>query len=123
MFSRFFNRLMQSFRLIQNAETLLDIEAFFKDHVWKSAIESIYGPAILESNLGLLKNLWQFDVDVIWFSKWLPRWLIPDAYANRSRLRSYTRRWQEYARNNSQQPEIYNDGDGEEPIIGSRFSL
>ncbi|KAF2710377.1 cytochrome P450 [Pleomassaria siparia CBS 279.74] len=75
-----------------------DLFLFFRNHIGKAQLESLFGPSLLRINPGFVDDLWAYDEEVKHLAKRFPRFLIPNAYRVRDRLLAQIKNWYQYAR-------------------------
>ncbi|KAI1312744.1 cytochrome P450 [Xylaria venustula] len=98
-----------------------DLYAFLQDCVFRSSVESLMGPKILEIAPTIVKDFWAFDYNVSSFLRRLPRWLIPNAYKSRDRLLAGIKKWHAYANQHYSCSRIGPDDPDWEPFFGSKL--
>lgn len=97
------------------------IELLFQEGPAASLIEAIFGPALLQLNPTFIEDMWKFDSFVPWFARAIPRFLMPEPYRLRKRLRDQLKCWYGHARQHFQESDISEDGDGD-PFWGSELT-
>ncbi|KAG8528042.1 uncharacterized protein KY384_006958 [Bacidia gigantensis] len=86
-----------------------DLYRFIQDLVIGPAVESMCGPVLLDQNPNFGNDLWQLDEDIYYFFKGYPKWLVPAAFQNRSKLLNGMKMWHRYARDNFDESSIESD--------------
>ncbi|KAE8167494.1 cytochrome P450 [Aspergillus tamarii] len=97
-----------------------DLLQFFRDHVGRAVLQSLFGPLLLSVNPAFMECLWKFDAATPYLAKRLPRWLVPSAYSIRESLLDQIQNWYRHARVHFHESLIAEDGDGD-PCWGSRM--
>ncbi|KAE8414446.1 cytochrome P450 [Aspergillus pseudocaelatus] len=97
-----------------------DLLQFFRDHVGRAVLQSLFGPLLLSVNPTFMECLWEFDAATPYLAKRLPRWLVPSAYRVRESLLDQIQNWYRHARVHFHGSLIAEDGDGD-PCWGSRM--
>lgn len=112
------SRRLQKMNLGDTWTEMDDFPQFFRDIVGTATLQSILGPTMLRINPEFVQNLWDFDVAMPEFSKGYPKWILSREYQNRERLLQSFKNWYKYARENFDESQIDEDGDGD-PVWGS----
>jgi hypothetical protein len=93
-----------------------DLAQFCRDVVGSSTIYSLLGPTMPRLNPSFAEDLWKFDSGLEAFKS--PSFMIPTMLRNREALVEQFKTWYKYARENFDESQISEDGDGD-PIWGS----
>ena len=94
-----------------------DLYCFIRNLLIGPAIEALCGPFLLKQNPTFGDELWKMNHDIYYFFKGYPRWLVPSAYINRSKLLRRVKDWHSFARNTFHDSCI--EPDGHDPYYGS----
>ncbi|KAA8642708.1 hypothetical protein EYZ11_011885 [Aspergillus tanneri] len=97
-----------------------DLLQFFRNHVGRAVLQSLFGPLLLSINPTFMEALWEFDAATPYLAKRVPRLLVPKAYRVRDSLLDQIQRWYRHARANFHESLIGEDKDGD-PCWGSRM--
>ncbi|KAJ5885522.1 cytochrome P450 [Penicillium taxi] len=97
-----------------------DMLQFYKDHIGRAILESIFGPLLLSVNPTFMKTLWEFDEASPVLARSIPRWLVPHAYRCRDSLIEQIQNWYKYARAQFHDSLITEDGN-DDPCWGSEM--
>lgn len=94
-----------------------DLWEFFKVQITKSTIETLFGLSLLEEYPQIVNDFWEFDSNLENYTRGLPRFLLPSAYATRDRCLNGIKSW---LRKNdaTSQPEMKT---GEEEVWDRQF--
>lgn len=98
-----------------------DMFHFVQHTVGTAMIEAHFGPTLLRLSPTYMDDLWRLDAGIPWFSRQVPRFLIPETYRARERMVQSLMGWYKYGRENFDESQMYEDGDGD-PIWGSSLS-
>jgi hypothetical protein len=98
-----------------------DMFHFIQHTVGSAMIEAHFGPALLRLSPTYMEDLWKLDAGIPWFSRQVPRFLMPGIYRARDRMIQSLMAWYKYARENFDESQIHEDGDGD-PVWGSSLS-
>ncbi|KAL3421934.1 nacht and ankyrin domain protein [Phlyctema vagabunda] len=98
-----------------------DMFHFIQHTVGTAMIEAHFGPTLLRLSPGYMDDLWKVDAGIPWFSRRIPRCLVPEPYRARGRMIKNLMDWYQYAREHFDASAIDEDGDGD-PVWGSRLS-
>ncbi len=94
-----------------------DLYGFIQNLLIGPAVEALCGPVLLKQNPTFGDEFWKMNDDIYYFFKGYPRWLVPSAYQNRSKLLRSVKDWHSFARNNFHDSCI--EPDGHDPYYGS----
>ena len=97
-----------------------DLGAFFKDLPGTALVQCIYGPTLLEVSPNFMDGLWKFDINVPWFARGMPSFLLPEPYRLRERSVEHLKKWYRYAREHFDESLVDEDKDGD-PLWGSNL--
>ncbi|KAF2475223.1 cytochrome P450 [Lindgomyces ingoldianus] len=70
-----------------------DLWSFFQVEITRATMETLFGSVILEDYPDLVQDFWKFDSNIENFTRGLPRFMIPSAWAARDRLRQKIKKW------------------------------
>ena len=77
-----------------------DMFHFIQHTVGSAMIEAHFGPALLRLSPTYMEDLWKLDAGIPWFSRQVPRFLMPGIYRARDRMIQSLMAWYKYAREN-----------------------
>ncbi|PLB45551.1 cytochrome P450 [Aspergillus steynii IBT 23096] len=95
-----------------------DLLQFFRNHVGRAVLTSLFGSALPDTNPTFMDNLWKFDAATPWLAKRVSRLIYPEGYRVRDQLLGQIQSWYRYAREHFDQSLLFADGDGD-PFWGS----
>lgn len=98
-----------------------NIYHFIYKTVGAAMVESHFGPALLRLNPNYMEDLRKYDDGMPWFVRKVPRFIVPEIYKARENILKSLTEWYKYARQNFDESQIEEDGDGD-PIWGSQLS-
>jgi hypothetical protein len=99
-----------------------DLYSFMQRHVMTAATVSMFGPYILSLNPTFIEDFWAWSKDMGTLYMGLPRWLVPAAYRNRTKVLDNIKRWHKYAHEHYDCSQVGPEDVGWEPYFGSKFS-
>jgi hypothetical protein len=70
-----------------------DLYLFVRTMATKTATDAFYGPELLRMNPQLAQDLWEYDENVPFFAKRIPRWLCPAPYRARDKCYKAMESW------------------------------
>lgn len=79
-----------------------DLYLFVRTMVTKTATDALFGPELLRNYPQLAQDLWDYDKNVPFFAKRIPRWLCPAPYRARDRCYKAFESWRANAFKNSE---------------------
>ncbi len=99
-----------------------DLYAFMKKHIMEAATTSMFGTYILSLNPTFMEDFWAWNPDMGTLFLGVPRWLVPGAYRNRTKVLDNVKRWHKYAREHYDCSKVSPEDADWEPYWGSKFS-
>lgn len=99
-----------------------DLYLFMRQHVMKAATISMFGTYILSLNPTFIDDFWAWNPDMGPLFMGLPRWVIPSAYRNRTKVLDNIKRWHKYAHEHFDCNKVGPEDPDWEPYFGSKFS-
>jgi hypothetical protein len=94
---------------------------FFVSDVTAALTKAMCGKVLLERNPTFTEAFWTFCDNVPTFMKRTPRFLAPQAYKARAEVLAAVADWQTWASENFDAATTTPDGDGDDPLWGSKF--
>jgi hypothetical protein len=70
-----------------------DLYRFIRTMVTKTATDAFFGPELLRNHPRLEQDFWEYDSNVPFFAKRIPRWMYPGPYKIRDRCYSALESW------------------------------
>ncbi|KAI1413211.1 cytochrome P450 [Hypoxylon sp. FL1857] len=82
--------------------------------------EAIFGPSLLTLHPDFIDNLWEYDSELPWLIRMIPRWIYPNPHNARDKVLKQIKEWHAYARQASREDYINLDNDSD-PYWGSQM--
>ena len=102
-------------------QDLPDLHCFVRNKIFRALLESMCGPYLLSLNPTFADDFWEFDGYVVDLFKFLPRFMMPQAFSARERCFQAVRKWHRFAivYRNENSIEIEDDF---HPVFGAKQS-
>lgn len=98
-----------------------DLYRLLQMHVSRATVKTLMGTAILEQYPTLVEDFWEFDRNFSNYTRALPRWWVPKAYAVRDRLLAGIAKWTQYANVKSDCSHLGQEDPDWDPHFGSKL--
>ncbi|KAI2471074.1 Pfs, NACHT and ankyrin domain protein [Annulohypoxylon bovei var. microspora] len=95
-----------------------DLFTFVGKAVSTGLTEAIFGPSLLKLHPDFIDNIWEYDSELPWLVRMIPRWINPRPHIARDKVLEQIRAWHAYARQGFREDHIGPDGDSD-PYWGS----
>lgn len=98
-----------------------DLWSFFQHEITRATMETIFGSAMLKRYPGVIRDFWEFDTNIENFTRGLPRFTMPKAYAARDRLHKNLTEWLQASHKGSDFAKVGDEDPNWDEDMGSKF--